>query len=254
MTGSRFAEIAQDLRERIALGEFGEAGAIDSEAQLCARYAVSRPTVRRALELLREEGLVAPRVGAGWFVTGSSFHQRLALGSFRHAPSAVAGAGKRADRRVVEFGLQRAPDSLAAALGLAAGSTVLHCHWVRLVDGEGLDVASEWVPRDLSGPISPDNASSPGIWETIGRHGHRIVGVRQLVTAGLASDSDAELLGVAAGEPLLLVRRVALDRDGTPLALADHRYLARRFALEVEFSSGPATATSEPPGLRSVSA
>src|SRR6478735_11920118 len=37
MTSSRFATIAHDLRERIALGEFGDVGALDSESQLCAR-------------------------------------------------------------------------------------------------------------------------------------------------------------------------------------------------------------------------
>ena len=64
----------------VALGEFGEQGTLDSESALCARYAVSRVTVRRALESLREQGLVQSRQGSGWFATGSSFHQTLALG------------------------------------------------------------------------------------------------------------------------------------------------------------------------------
>ena len=85
MTRSRFRQIAEDLRERVALGEFSDQGALDSESALCARYAVSRVTVRRALETLREQGLVQSRQGSGWFATGGSFHQRLALGTFRHA-------------------------------------------------------------------------------------------------------------------------------------------------------------------------
>ncbi len=251
---SRFATIAHDLRERIALGEFGGVGAMDSEAQLCARYAVSRPTVRKALEVLREEGLVESRHGAGWFVTGSAFHQRLAIGTFRHATSAVTDAGKSIQRRVVEFGFRSAPLSLATALGTEEGADLLHSRSVRTVDGEGLDVVREWVPMAHAGAISRDAAAAPGIWETLSRQGRRIVTVRQTVTAGLASDSDAELLGVAVGDPLLLVRRIAVGADGIPIALSDHRYLAQRFALEVEFNSGPATAASETPGLRSVAA
>ena len=197
MTSSRFATIAHDLRERIALGEFGDVGALDSESQLCARYAVSRPTVRRALEVLRDEGLVESRHGAGWFVTGSAFHQRLAIGSFRHAASAVAEAGKTIDRHVVEFGYRPAPLSLAGSLGVDEGTEVLSVRSLRTVDGEGLDVVREWVPADLAGPVSRDSATRPGIWETLTRHGHRIATVRQVVTAGLASDEDAQLLGVA---------------------------------------------------------
>lgn len=258
MTSSRFAVIAHDLRERIALGEFGGdagVGALDSESQLCARYAVSRPTVRRALEVLRDEGLVESRHGAGWFVTGSAFHQRLAIGSFRHAASAVAEAGKTIERRVVDFGYRPAPLSLAASLGVDEGADVLAARSVRTVDGEGLDVVREWVPADLAGPVSRDAATRPGIWETLTRHGHRIATVRQVVTAGLASEQDAELLGVSPGDALLLVRRLASDPDGRVLALADHRYLAQRFALEVEFSSGPtgsAAATAEPTGIRAL--
>ena len=116
---------------------------------------------------------------------------------------------------------------------------MLSARSLRTVDGEGLDVVREWVPADLAGPVSRDAATRPGIWETLTRHGHRIATVRQVVTAGLASDEDAELLGVAPGDALLLVRRFAADPTGRVLALSDHRYLAQRFALEVEFSSGP---------------
>ncbi len=259
MTSARFAVIAHNLRERIALGEFtGDdgLGALDSEAQLCARYAVSRPTVRRALEVLRDEGLVESRHGAGWFVTGAAFHQRLALGSFRHAASAITEAGKSVDRRVVEFGYRLAPSSLSVALGVAEGDDLLHVRSVRTVDGEGLDVVREWVPARLAGPVSRDAATRPGIWETLTRHGQRIATVRQLVTAGLATEDDARLLGVSPRDALLLVRRLAVDASGQVIALSDHRYLAQRFALEVEFSSGPngsAAATSEPTGIHSVS-
>jgi GntR family transcriptional regulator len=103
--------------------------------------------------------------------------------------------------------------------------------------------------------VSRDSATRPGIWETLTRHGHRIATVRQVVTAGLASDEDAQLLGVAPGDALLLVRRFAADPTGRVLALSDHRYLAQRFALEVEFSSGPsgsAAATAEPTGIHAV--
>src|SRR6476646_3390078 len=111
MTG-RAAQLAAQLRERIALGEFAETGALESEAALGTRYAVIRVTVRRALETLREQGVVESRKGSGWFVTGSSFHQTLALGSFRHAPSAVTDAGKQVVRDVVDFGFRPAPPHL----------------------------------------------------------------------------------------------------------------------------------------------
>ena len=234
------------------MGELGEDGSVDSEAELCRRYEVSRPTVRRALELLRDQGLVESRHGAGWFATGSAFHQRLALGTFRHATSAVAEAGKSVERQVVEFGYREAPTALASSLQVSPGDELLHARSLRTVDAEALDVVREWVPADLASAISRADATSPGIWETLVRQGRRITTVRQTITAGAATDRDAELLAVASGTPLLLVRRLAIGAGGQPLALSDHRYLAHRFALEVEFNSGPGSAADEPPGLRSI--
>ena len=252
MTSSRFARIAHDLRERIALGEVGEDGSVDSEAELCRRYDVSRPTVRRALEQLRDQGLVEARHGAGWFVTGTAIHQRLALGTFRHATSAVAEAGKSVERRVVEFGFRPAPSALATSLSVEPGTDLLHARSVRTVDDDALDVVQEWVPGGIASAISRSDATAPGIWETLVRHGRRIAAVRQTITAGAATDPDAALLAVEPGTPLLLVRRLAIGVDGRALALSDHRYLAHRFALEVEFNSGPGSAVDEPPGLRSL--
>ena len=264
MTSSRFRQIADDLRERVALGEFGDQGALDSESALCARYTVSRVTVRRALEMLRQQGLVESRQGSGWFANGGSFHQTLALGTFRHASSAVAESGKAMTRHVVEFGYRQASPALASTLGLAAeaadatradGGTyadadALHSRSVRTVDGVPLDLVAEWVPAAIAGHLSRADATDPGIWQSLQRDGHRVLSVRQTITAGIASAHDGALLDVAIGSPLLLVRRLALDEHKTPLALSDHRYLAHRFSLEVEFNGWPGAGADTPPGLR----
>jgi GntR family transcriptional regulator len=260
MTSSRFRQIADDLRERVALGEFGDQGALDSESALCARYTVSRVTVRRALETLREQGLVESRQGSGWFATGGSFHQRLALGTFRHAGSAVAESGRAMKRHVVDFGYRPASPALASALGLvdaratteqaATAADALHSRSVRTVDGVPLDLVAEWVPAAIGGRVSRADAADPGIWASLQRDGHHVASVRQSITAGIASAEDAALLDVAVGAPLLLVRRLALDSNQAPLALSDHRYLAHRFSLEVEFNGWPGAGVDSPPGLR----
>ena len=252
MTSSRFSMIAHDLRERVALGDVGVHGALESETELCTRYGVSRPTVRRALETLRDEGLVQSRHGAGWFVTGTAFHQRLALGTFRHAGSAVAESGRTVCREVADFSFQPAPGTIAAVLRIPTDAPVLHVRSARRVDGESLDVAHEWVPEQFAEQVARADAADPGLWASLTRAGHAIATVRQTITAGLATEADADLLRTTVGVPLLLVRRVALAADGIPLALSDHRYLAHRFALEVEFNSGPSASSPEPPGLRAV--
>lgn len=251
MTGTRSGALAQALRERIALGDVAPTGALESEAVLGRRYGLSRVTVRRALEELRDQGLVESRRGAGWFVTGASFHQTLALGTFRHAGSAVEAAGKSATRKVVEFAYTRPPATVAAALGIESDDEALSSRSVRTVDGEPLDLVAEWVPATLAADVSRADAQGTGIWATLQRHGNRIESVRQTITAAVTTEPEGALLGVPAGTPLLHVRRVARAADGTPMALSDHRYLAHRFSLEVEFRGWSTAASPETPGLRS---
>lgn len=252
MTGPRYRQVAAELRERIALGDYGPDGAMESESELGARYDVSRVTVRKALEQLRDDGLVGSRKGAGWYVTSAPIGQTLALGSFVHAGSAVADAGLSVTRRVVEYGFLPAPADIAATLDRPSGVELLRAHSVRYAGADPLDAVTEWVPEPAAAHISRADAAELGIWEAMRRLGHTVATVRQSIAAVAATARIAELLDAAEGTPLLLIRRIAIDPDGIPLALSDHRYLGHRFRLDVEFRGWPGASATEPPGLSPV--
>jgi GntR family transcriptional regulator len=254
MTGSRFQWLASELRERVSLGDFGRTGALESEAELGTRYGVSRVTVRRALEQLRDEGLVAARRGSGWYVvSGASFGQSLALGSFQHARSAVTEAGLPLTRRVIAYEYLPATDDAARLLKLKPGAEALRVRAVRHAGPNPLDVVTEWVPLDFASPVSRADAEDPGLWEALRRRGHTVEVVRQSIAATAATDTVAGLLDVPVGAALLLVRRLAVLADGRPLAVSEHRYVGHRFRLDVEFRGWPGTAATDPLGVTPVS-
>ncbi len=67
----RHRQILRELLTEIAGGKYGPGGRLPSEAQLCQKFKVSRPTVGRALRELQEQGLVDRRVGSGTYVRAS---------------------------------------------------------------------------------------------------------------------------------------------------------------------------------------
>ncbi len=85
----------------------GRPRALASEAELGREYGVSRVTVRRALELLRDEGLVTARQGVGWFVAVDPVRQ--SLGRVTTVEAALEAAGAASGRRVLEFAFEPAP-------------------------------------------------------------------------------------------------------------------------------------------------
>jgi LacI family transcriptional regulator len=80
---SKHREISRQLLAEIASGKYGPEGRLPSETQLVKRFAVSRPTVARALRDLQTEGLIERRAGSGTYVrgrtAGSSATRQLGL-------------------------------------------------------------------------------------------------------------------------------------------------------------------------------
>lgn len=65
-----YRQIAQDLAERIAAGEYPPGSLLPSYAALAAMYSCSVTTAQSALRLLRDRGLTRSEPGVGTFVTG----------------------------------------------------------------------------------------------------------------------------------------------------------------------------------------
>jgi GntR family transcriptional regulator len=235
----RYLELADALRARLAVGNHAAGGGLPSEARLGREYDVSRVTVRRALELLRSEGLVTSRQGAGWFVALDPVRQPL--GRITTIEGALEAAGARAVRDVVEFGFEPAPAAVAATLGLdpgrAPGIDVLRVKRVVRADGEPFAVVTVWVPGDLGADLSRADVERSPFYDLLPLRGVELGRARQSIDADAADASDARLLGIPVQSPVLVCRRVTYAADGRPVLTSEHRYPSGRTHLEIEFPS-----------------
>lgn len=229
----RYLDIAQELRGRIAAGAVGAAGALPSEADLAQEFGASRVTVRRALDALRDEGLVTSRRGAGWFVALDPVHQPL--GRVTTVEAALEAAGATPSRRVLEFAFEPATAEVAKTLGLAADAEVLRVTRCNLADDEPFAIVTVWVDAVLGAHLSRADVERATFHELLPLQGVEPGRVVQTITAASASRDDARRLGILSGSPLLACRRVTYDRRGRAVMLAEHRYAAHRTAFEVEF-------------------
>src|SRR5215207_11068290 len=101
----RYQEIADELRRRARAAPPGSV--LPSESELSAEFDASRVTVRRALELVRDEGLIAARQGFGWFVAAEPVRQRLER--LLTIESQLQTSGIDTVRRVIEFAFVVSP-------------------------------------------------------------------------------------------------------------------------------------------------
>ncbi len=240
MRSIRYQQIADELRRRVRSAPSGSL--LPSEAELSAEFTASRVTVRRALDLLREEGLIAARRGSGWYVAGEPVRQQL--GQLGTIEAQLEAGGLRAARRVLEFGFTTAPARVRDVLGV---EQVLRVKRLNLADGEPFAVVTVWCPGELGAALSRRDVEAHPFYELLGV---QLRGAVQTIAADSAGAADAELLGVPDGAPVLRCQRVTTDTSGQPVLMSEHLFPAHRTEFVVELPS--AQPSSTPSGLRLV--
>jgi GntR family transcriptional regulator len=199
-------------------------------------------TIRRALEVVRDEGLIAARRGFGWFVAGEPVRKQL--GQLGTIEAQLEAGGLRAERRVLEFGFTPAPAHVRGVLGV---DQVLRVKRLNLADGEPFAVVTVWCPSELGAALSRRDVEEHPFYELLGV---RLRGAIQSIAADSAEPADAALLGIPVGSPVLRCQRITTDTEGHPLLMSEHLFPGHRTEFVVELPS--AEPSSTPSGLRLV--
>jgi len=239
---TRYHAIADDLRRRLGEGELASGRLLPSESELSDRYGASRVTVRRALEVLREDGLVESRQGLGWFASAEPVRQ--SLGHLGTIESQLAGAGVHSERRVLDFRFVSAPERVRSVLGT---ETVLRVRRLNLADGQPFALVTVWCPEEYGAELSRADVERSPFYELIAVS---LGGATQIIAAAAATVGDAELLGVPAGSPVLRCERITRSVAGTPVLMSEHVFPSHLTEFVVDLPH--VEASMAPSGLRLV--
>ena len=235
-----YQQIADELRGRLAAVGVGQV--LPSEADLSTEFGVSRVTIRKALEILRDEGLVDARQGFGWYVAGEPLRQHLdELGTIE---GQLEARGMHTERRVLEFAFGVAPAAVARVLGT---DQVLRVKRVNLADGAPFAVVTVWCPADLGQHLSRRDVERQPFYELIGVP---LRGATQTIGADSVDAVDAALLGVPPSSPVLRCQRITTDVQGRPVLMSEYVFPAHRTEFVVELPT--AEPSGAPSGLRLV--
>jgi GntR family transcriptional regulator len=238
----RYQQIADALRERVSQGSYAGGRVLPSEAELSAEFDASRVTIRRALETLRDEGLVDARQGFGWFVAAAPLRQTL--GQLVTIEGQMAESGIEPQRRIIEFAFVVVAGRVREVLHT---DHVLRVKRLNLADGEPFAVVTVWCPAELGQHLSRRDVERSPFYELLGIALH---GATQTIGADSVTDADAVLLGVPTGSPVLRCERLTTDTKGRPVLLSEHVFPAHRTEFVVELPH--AEPSIAPSGLRLV--
>lgn len=227
----RYLQIADALRRELR----GEGERIPSEHQLCAIYQVSRPTIRQALDVLVQEGLLYRHAGRGTFATPAPGGDRRlrVIGSIGD----MMALGEETWFKLLSRDVVTVPANIAQALRLAPRSRAYRIVGVRHADSGPFQHVTAWLPEPIGRALSDEDLSKTSLIGLIERHlGVPIKVMEQVTEAALAPRQVAELLQVRPRTPLLLFERTYFAGSGEPVEHAITYQSSRRYPYRVVLS------------------
>ena len=241
------AAIEDGLAQAIAAGELTPGERLPAERELAERLGVSRMTLRQGLGSLERRGLVERRVGrrGGTFVSEPKIERDLT--AMAGLTAQLRRQGHRAGARVIAAEEGPASGRTAAALGVAPGAPVYRVVRVRLSDEQPLALERSLFPASrfpglLDGPLDGSLYA-----ELEQRYGNGPVRAVESLEPVVADASEAALLGVREGSPLLLVERTAYDLAGHAVEYARDLFRGDRTRVVVESSAAMLPSASPQP-------
>jgi GntR family transcriptional regulator len=229
---SQYGQIAELLSQRIDNGTYPPGSAFPSEDKLADELGVSRPTVNRAVGLLRIAGLVKVKRGAGTVVRALPVIHRDAKARYA-ARTEGTGAGevearlhnlrsKTVYRRIAE--VPPLP-TVAETLRLKSGQTTLLRSRVLYANEEPTQIADSYYPWSIA-KQSPDllkeDSGPGGSYERLADLGHGPVRFTEDVTVRMPSEDEQKTLELEPTQPVFQIWHVAYDRKGKPVEVCIH--------------------------------
>jgi DNA-binding GntR family transcriptional regulator len=232
-TAPRYMALAEALRSRIAQGDPDVGQLLPTEHALCETYSVSRHTVREALRMLAEAGLIARRRGAGTVVVARESRQRFA----QHLGGVDDLMQYARDAQLTPLAQDTGPldPAVARALGVNVSGEFLHVHGLRGRTGEpAIALTDMYIRSDLAPEVQAFVELNGAVTEWIAQQrGVPTARIEQSISAGALTEREANALKASPGEAALRTRRRYFDKGGRIIALSDSVHPAQRFTYEM---------------------
>lgn len=210
-------QIYADIRDLVVNGTLEPDAMLPSENTLCAKYSTTRRTVRDALKHLEQDGVIYAKPKKGYFV------QRPALGSFTlESPEFM----KQSTSEVRDIKIVRVDDTVQNLLGIAPQRIAVAITRLNLSAGTVYGAEIKYVPYQRGSPsieseiqyaVFPDPANE----KTYSFSYHAQIAI----CAVLPPKEISEFLQCSPQEPLLLIKRLYIKQNGTPIGYSEQYLL-----------------------------
>jgi GntR family transcriptional regulator len=223
-----YHQLAEQLSASIADGRLQPGDPFENEVALAERLGLSRPTVRRAIQEMVDQGLLVRRRGLGTRVANRKVHRKAELTSLFDD---LRRAGR--DPRTTILTHEVVTDErAAAALDLEPDAPMLLVVRLRTADGAPIAFMHNWLPPQYS-DISREELQEMGLYAALRNRGVKPVVAQQTIGARMPTPAERKHLGIRGQQPVLTMTRMAFDASGRAVEFGDHCYRAEDYSIDI---------------------
>lgn len=227
-----YVQIYAIIKDRIEKGEWSAGTQIPTEDSLCRTYDVSKATVRLAISELVREGLLKRQQGKGTFVNYS--FPRMGMAMKTRLTEDMFGEGVRVRKEIVSKGVKKPSEDIRTFLRVEQEIYYILC--TRVVDGETAYVEESFIPLFMFPDIENVDLCRMPLYDLIQeRAARRVSKVVQTIEVTDMTSHAATILKVQEGSPALLLHRLLLGPDMSPIAYTRLFGSGRKYKLQTEF-------------------
>lgn len=230
-------QLADELRSQVLSGELGTGAQLPSEPELARRMHVSRSSLRSAITLLEQEGLLRRVHGSGTYVNDRPL-LRDDISHNLSVTAMIAATGKTPGARYTAASLDVAPAEVAAAFGVPDGTQLSTLRRIRTADGQPVVDTIDWCLPEVLEPESMVDPVDGSIYRALAERGFRIHHGLATLRPSVADGQTAERLGVSTGSLLLTLFQVDSTATGVVALVSLELYRADAFLVSV-YRRGP---------------
>ncbi len=246
--GRAAEEVRRRILAEIANGQLRPGQKLGAERDLAIDLQVSRSTLRQALRVLEETGVVRrlPGRGGGTFVSPEKIDRDLS--QIVGVPSLLRGQGFTSGTRLISAAVLLADPKTQMALGLSDGDYNFDVVRIRLADSIPISLEHARFPAEMF-PGLLERPLGNSLYELLSKHYDTTPdeAVEHIDLVNATSD-EARILEVPLGSPLLSITRTTMDTKGRKIEYSHDLFRGDRTRITVRTKGRPAT--SDQPGAR----
>lgn len=219
------------IKKKIQDGTYPVSELLPTEPELEKIYKVSRTTIRSAMEMLQEEGLVEIKQGRGTRVLDCRTIQDL--NKVTSVTESLRKRGFDVQTKSMYIDTIYAGEKLGKELDRLPGERLARIQRIQLINKKPIAIMKNYIPNELVPAIEQFTGKFSGLYQFLEEQYHlEIHSASDKIYAKSADFAESEMLNVPPGTALLCIRRICFQND-EPICVDDVCILGDQYELAI---------------------